>query len=107
MARPDVPTLILCAASVRSLAQAAIKVGIIPFCIDFFGDSDLRDLLDQAIPDGYRRLFSQEFAASLDCQRRVAMLSIRRRRWSGQEGSKTTPIYCSRFVACARFLVLT
>jgi predicted ATP-grasp superfamily ATP-dependent carboligase len=57
MARPDVPTLILCAASVRSLAQAAIKVGIIPFCIDFFGDSDLRDLLDQAIPDGYRRLF--------------------------------------------------
>lgn len=37
--------LILCGASVRSLAESAIHAGFFPICLDFFGDSDLRGLV--------------------------------------------------------------
>lgn len=42
MSKPDV---ILVGASVRSLAESAIRDGLVPLCVDFFGDMDLRDAL--------------------------------------------------------------
>ena len=41
----DSPDLILVGASVRSMAQSAIRVGLLPRCYDMFGDSDLKALL--------------------------------------------------------------
>lgn len=42
--------IILCGASVRSLAQAAIREGLQPLCIDFFGDRDLQAVLSNLSP---------------------------------------------------------
>lgn len=39
--------ILLCGASVRSLAASAIRSGWQPWCADFFGDDDLRRLLQQ------------------------------------------------------------
>ncbi len=40
-----VRSLILCGASVRSLAQSAIAAGLRPLCVDFFEDADLTQML--------------------------------------------------------------
>jgi predicted ATP-grasp superfamily ATP-dependent carboligase len=40
-----VRSLILCGASVRSLAQSAIAAGLRPLCVDFFEDADLTHML--------------------------------------------------------------
>jgi uncharacterized protein len=40
-----VRSLILCGASVRSLAQSAIAAGLRPLCVDFFEDADLTRIL--------------------------------------------------------------
>lgn len=40
-----VRSLILCGASVRSLAQSAINAGLRPLCVDFFEDADLTRIL--------------------------------------------------------------
>ena len=40
-----VRSVILCGASVRSLAQSAIAAGLRPLCVDFFEDADLTRLL--------------------------------------------------------------
>lgn len=37
--------MLLCGASVRSLAESAIASGLRPLCVDFFEDNDLRELL--------------------------------------------------------------
>ena len=42
------PDLILAGASVRSLAESAIRDGLRPFCVDMFGDQDLKLLLATA-----------------------------------------------------------
>lgn len=39
------PDVILAGASVRSLAESAIRDGLIPLCVDQFGDKDLSNLL--------------------------------------------------------------
>ena len=44
----DLPHLILCGASTRSLAESALRAGINPICVDFFGDQDLVELLSDA-----------------------------------------------------------
>lgn len=41
----DEPDVILAGASVRSLAESAVRDGLKPLCIDMFGDEDLRRLL--------------------------------------------------------------
>lgn len=41
-----VRSVILCGASVRSLARSAIAAGLRPLCVDFFEDADLTRLLD-------------------------------------------------------------
>ena len=41
----NVRSIILCGASVRSLAQSAIAAGLRPLCVDFFEDADLTHLL--------------------------------------------------------------
>jgi uncharacterized protein len=38
---------ILAGASVRSLAESAARIGLVPWCVDFFGDSDLLQTLHQ------------------------------------------------------------
>ncbi len=38
-------SLLLCGASVRSLAESAIAAGLRPLCVDFFEDGDLRHIL--------------------------------------------------------------
>lgn len=38
-------SVLLCGASVRSLAESAIAAGLRPLCVDFFEDADLKDLL--------------------------------------------------------------
>ncbi len=38
-------SVLLCGASVRSLAESAIAAGFRPLCVDFFEDEDLRELL--------------------------------------------------------------
>ena len=40
--------LLICGASVRSLAQSAVRAGWVPWCIDFFADADLLTLLEQS-----------------------------------------------------------
>ncbi len=40
-----VRSVVVCGASVRSLAESAFQSGFRPLCIDFFGDADLRALL--------------------------------------------------------------
>lgn len=47
------PDLILCGGSVRSLAESALKAGLVPFCLDYFGDDDLLKCLSDA---GERRI---------------------------------------------------
>ncbi|MEI6540070.1 MAG: hypothetical protein WCO86_11190, partial [Planctomycetota bacterium] len=37
--------MVLCGASVRSLAESAIAAGLRPLCVDFFEDEDLQGLL--------------------------------------------------------------
>ncbi len=39
-------SVLLCGASVRSLAESAIAAGFRPLCVDFFEDEDLKNLLD-------------------------------------------------------------
>lgn len=41
-----VRSVVLCGASVRSLAESAIQSGFRPLCVDFFEDADLRKLLE-------------------------------------------------------------
>lgn len=41
-------TVLVCGASVRSLAESLLSTGYTPLCIDFFGDSDLRQLLERS-----------------------------------------------------------
>lgn len=41
-------SLIIAAASARSLAQSAVAAGFRVFCVDCFGDEDLRELLEQS-----------------------------------------------------------
>lgn len=41
----NVRSIILCGASVRSLAQSAINAGLRPLCVDFFEDADLTQML--------------------------------------------------------------
>ena len=41
------PDLILAGASVRSLAESAVRDGLRPVCVDMFGDEDLRKLVFQ------------------------------------------------------------
>ncbi|MFO1004051.1 MAG: ATP-grasp domain-containing protein [Planctomycetaceae bacterium] len=41
----NVRSIILCGASVRSLAQSAINAGLRPLCVDFFEDADLTRIL--------------------------------------------------------------
>jgi len=38
-------SVLLCGASVRSLAESAIAAGLRPLCVDFFEDEDLRELI--------------------------------------------------------------
>jgi predicted ATP-grasp superfamily ATP-dependent carboligase len=38
-------SVLLCGASVRSLAESAIAAGLRPLCVDFFEDEDLRNIL--------------------------------------------------------------
>lgn len=40
-----VRSVLLCGASVRSLAESAVRAGLRPLCVDFFEDQDLTDLL--------------------------------------------------------------
>lgn len=40
--------ILLAGVSVRSLAASAIRAGLIPWCLDCFGDADLRESLDRA-----------------------------------------------------------
>jgi len=42
------PDLILAGASVRSLAESAMRIGLIPYCVDQFGDADLSAQLTAA-----------------------------------------------------------
>ncbi|MFN9720574.1 MAG: ATP-grasp domain-containing protein [Planctomycetota bacterium] len=42
-----VRSIVVCGASVRSLAESAFRSGFRPLCIDFFGDADLRRLLQR------------------------------------------------------------
>lgn len=46
MQNRQVRSVLLCGASVRSLAESAIAAGLRPLCIDFFQDVDLQDLLN-------------------------------------------------------------
>lgn len=48
--------VILVGASVRSLAESAIRDGLTPFCIDMFGDADLEQRLSSAFKDSSERL---------------------------------------------------
>lgn len=50
--------LIIAGASVRSLAQSAIRDGLRPLCVDQFGDADLRGLLQKlrGSVDNFRRI---------------------------------------------------
>ncbi len=41
-------SVILVGASVRSLAESAVKTGLLPCCCDMFGDTDLRRLLSES-----------------------------------------------------------
>ena len=41
------PDIILIGASVRSLAQSAVRDGLTPFCVDFFADADLQQIAGQ------------------------------------------------------------
>lgn len=58
MAHPDV---ILAGASVRSLAQSAIRDGLKPLCVDMFGDEDLRRLLSDEFGTTDRLIVSERF----------------------------------------------
>ncbi len=42
---PSIHAVLVCGASVRSLAESVLDSGWTPLCIDFFGDSDLRTML--------------------------------------------------------------
>ena len=44
--RKTARSVLLCGASVRSLAESAIAAGLRPLCVDFFEDEDLKRLLD-------------------------------------------------------------
>ncbi len=52
------PDIILVGASVRSLAESAVRDGLVPFCVDMFGDADLLRLLNDVSGD-HRNLFRQ------------------------------------------------
>jgi len=52
------PDIILVGASVRSLAESAVRDGLVPFCVDMFGDADLLRLLDD-VSGEHRNLFRQ------------------------------------------------
>lgn len=43
--RKTARSVLLCGASVRSLAESAIAAGLRPVCVDFFEDADLKELL--------------------------------------------------------------
>ena len=43
--RKSARSVLLCGASVRSLAESAIAAGLRPVCVDFFEDADLKELL--------------------------------------------------------------
>lgn len=46
--RRQLKSLILCGASVRSLAESAISLGLVPWCLDFFEDEDLVAVLHRS-----------------------------------------------------------
>lgn len=74
-----VRSLILCGASVRSLAQSAISAGLRPLCVDFFEDEDLTHLLksDRGRFVGRIRTFEELPSAISGIRRTIPLL------WAG------------------------
>lgn len=71
------PDVILVGASVRSLAESVISDGQVPFCVDYFADSDLRWRLECInAADNLRtiRSYSEVVAAISDCDLNVPIV---------------------------------
>lgn len=71
------PDVILVAASVRSLAEAVVRDGKIPYCVDFFADSDLRNLLQQiGAADNFQTIssYSEVTSAISNCDAKVPIV---------------------------------
>lgn len=71
------PDVILVGASVRSLAESVVRDGKIPYCVDFFADSDLRNLLQQiGATDSFRKIsgYSEVANAISNCNANVPIV---------------------------------